>query len=405
MPDELRVLIATRLFPSAADPLAAAFNRQQFAALARLCQVHVLGVIPWFPGAGLFARWSAAGRLTTVPARERIEDLEVEHPRVLYLPRIGHALAPALYAASLLPWLNERRGKVDVVLGSWAFPDGVAAVTMGRLLGVPAVVKLHGSDLNVLTELPPVRRLLQRALPRADRVVAVSRGLAEKARALGVLPERIALVPNGVDRQLFQPGDRAAARRELGLDIADRPLVLYVGRLEQAKGIDDLLAAFATVAAARREPVLALVGDGSDAGRCRNAAAALPGRVLVPGPLPLPEVAHWMAACDLLVLPSWNEGTPNVILEALASGRRVVATRVGGIPDVITSPALGELVPPRDPKALAAALLAALAEPYDPAALSVSAPGGWDDSAARLYQVLLAAARKRPAAVDTSVAA
>src|SRR5439155_26063779 len=149
----------------------------------------------------------AAGRLTTVPARERIEDLEVEHPRVLYLPRIGHALAPALYAASLLPWLNERRGKVDVVLGSWAFPAGVAAVTMGRLLGVPAVGKRHGSDLNVLPELPPVRRLLQQALPRADRVVAVSRGLADKARALGVSQHRINFVPNGVDRALFHPRD------------------------------------------------------------------------------------------------------------------------------------------------------------------------------------------------------
>jgi teichuronic acid biosynthesis glycosyltransferase TuaC len=405
MPDELRVLIATRLFPSAADPLAAAFNRQQFAALARLCKVQLLGVIPWFPGAGLFSRWSAAGRLTSAPARERIDGLEVEHPRVLYLPRVGHALAPALYAASLLPWLNERRGKVDVVLGSWAFPDGVAAVTMARLLGVPAVVKLHGSDLNVLSELPSVRRLLQRSLPRAARVVAVSRGLAEKARALGVPAERIALVPNGVDRQLFQPQDRAEARRELGLDIGKRPLILYVGRLEQAKGTGDLLAAFQKVAAARPDPVLAMVGEGSDGERCREAAVALPGRVLAPGPRRLVEVARWMAACDLLVLPSWNEGTPNVILEALASGRRVVATRVGGIPDVITSPAQGELVPPRDPEALARALIHAATESYDPAAVSGSAPGGWDDSAARLYQVLLAAARKRPAAADTPVAA
>jgi teichuronic acid biosynthesis glycosyltransferase TuaC len=405
MADPLRVLVTTRLFPSAADPLAAAFNRQQFAALGRLCDVQVLGVVPWFPGAGLFKRWSAAGRLTSVPARERIDGLDVEHPRVFYLPRVGHALAPALYTASLLPWLRERRGKVDVVLGSWAFPDGVAAVTMARLLGVPAVVKLHGSDLNVLSELAPVRRLLRRSLPRAERVVAVSRGLAEKARVLGVAPGRIALVPNGVDRQLFRPQDRAAARRDLGLDLGDRPLILYVGRLEQAKGTGDLLAAFQRLAAARPDAVLALVGDGSESARCAEAAASYPGRVLFPGPRLLVEVARWMAACDLLVLPSWNEGTPNVVLEALASGRRVVATRVGGIPDVLGTPALGELVPPRDPEALAAALVSALAQPYDPAALSAAAPGGWDDSAARLHQVLLAAAHKHPAETETPVAA
>jgi glycosyltransferase involved in cell wall biosynthesis len=405
MADELRVLIATRLYPSAADPLAAAFNRQQFTALARLCKVRLLGVIPWFPGARLFARWSAAGRLTGAPPHEEIDGLEVAHPRVLYLPRVGHALAPTLYAASLLPWLGDCLGKVDVVLGSWAFPDGVAAVTMAGFLGVPAVVKLHGSDLNVLSELPPVRRLLRRGLPQAARVVAVSRGLADKARALGVAPARIAIVPNGVDRQLFQPRDRAAARHDLGLDIGERPLVLYVGRLEEAKGTRDLLAAFQTLAAARPQAVLAVVGDGADAGRCREAAAVLPRRVLVPGPQLLPQVARWMAACDLLVLPSWNEGTPNVILEALASGRRVVATRVGGIPDVITAPALGRLVPPREPEALARALAEALDQPYDPAALAAAAPGGWDDSAARLHQVLLEAARKRPAAEDAPVAA
>jgi glycosyltransferase involved in cell wall biosynthesis len=404
--DALRVLVVTRLYPNAADPLAAAFNRQQFGALAKLCSVELLAVIPWFPGARMFARWSAAGRLMDVPVRERIGELDVHHPRVLYLPRVGHALAPALYTASLLRWVSSRRGKVDVVLGSWAFPDGVAAVTMARLMGVPSVVKLHGSDLNVLAELPAVQRLLQRALPRADRVVAVSRGLAGKATALGVAPQRIAIVPNGVDRELFRPQDRAAARQALGLSAyGDRPIILYVGRLERPKGTVELLTAFQRLAGLRAEPVLALVGDGGDADRCREAARALPGRVLVPGGLPLEDVARWMTACNVLVLPSWHEGTPNVLLEALASGRRAVATKVGGIPDVITSPALGELVPPRDAAALAEALGRSLDTPYDPAAVAAAAPGGWDTSAARLYEVLSAAARKRPAAEPSAVAA
>jgi teichuronic acid biosynthesis glycosyltransferase TuaC len=404
MPDDLRVLVVTRLYPNSADPLAAAFNRQQFEELSRLCTVDLLAVIPWFPGAGLFSRWSAAGRLAAVPARERIGPLEVHHPRVFYVPRVGHALAPALYATSLLPWLSERRGKVDVVLGSWAFPDGAASVTIARLLGVPSVVKLHGSDLNVLAELPPVRRRLGEALPQADRIVAVSRGLAEKARGLGVRAERIAIVPNGVDRRLFSPQDREAARRELGLD-PGRPLILYVGRLERAKGTEDLLAAFQRVAGSDSRPVLAMIGEGSDGERCRQAQGATPGRLLLPGARPLAEVARWLAACDLLVLPSWNEGTPNVVLEALASGRRVVATRVGGIPDVITGPGLGELVEPRDPVGLAEALVRGLAAPYDPAAVAAAAPGGWDTSAARLLEVLEAAARKRPPAESTSVAA
>jgi teichuronic acid biosynthesis glycosyltransferase TuaC len=406
MNDRLRVLAVTRLYPNSADPLAASFNRQQFAALGRLCELEILAVIPWFPGARLFSRWSAAGRLAAVPRREQIGEQWVSHPRVFYVPRFGHALAPALYTASLLPWLRGRQGQVDVVLGSWAFPDGAAAVSLASILGVPSVVKLHGSDLNVLTELSPVHRALEAALPRADRVVAVSRALGEKACALGVRPARVAIVPNGVDRELFRPQDRAAMRQALGLGaFGDRPIILYVGGLEPAKGIVELLTAFRRLAGARPEPVLALVGDGSDAPRCREAARSLPGRLLLPGSLPLPEVARWMAACNLLVLPSWNEGTPNVLLEALASGRPVVATRVGGIPDVITSSTLGEMVPPRDDAALCDAIVRAIDNPVDPAAVSAGAPAGWDSSAAQLHEVLMAAARKRPAVARPAVAA
>lgn len=383
----LRVLVVTRLFPNAAQPNAASFNRQQLSALGRRCDLDLLAVIPWFPGAGLMRRWSAAGRLVSVPPAERIDGLDVRHPRVLYLPRV-HFAAPALYAASLLPALR-RAPRPDVVLGSWAFPDGVAAVALGRLLGAPVAVKLHGSDMNVIADLPSARLHLRWALPRAGRVIAVSRALADKARALGVRAERLAFVPNGVDRDLFRPRERAPVRAALSPPIpVDARLLLFVGSLLPSKGVPELLAAFARLAPARPELRLALVGDGPERARCEAAAAAAGGRLIVAGPRPLPEVALWMAACDALVLPSWNEGTPNVVLEALASGRRVVATRVGGIPDVVSSPESGELVPPRDVDALAAALARAADRPYDSAAVAAGAPGSWDESAARLAGVL-----------------
>jgi len=385
----MRVLVVTREFPNAIDPHFAPFNRQQFAALGRTCKVDVIAPVPWFPGAGFFADCSDAGRLLRVPREERIDDLSVIHPRYAYLPRVGHLAGGVLYAASLAREVQRRRGHYDVVLGSWAFPDGVAAVALARLLGVPAVVKVHGTDMNVLARKPAVAANLRWALPRARRVVVVSRPLGEAVASFAVLRDRIDLVPNGVDADIFLPRDRAAARSDLGQASDQRRWLLYVGRLEESKGILDLVQAFRTVALRRTDLRLVIVGDGSARPTCERAAEDLGDRVLVAGQRPLAQVPIWMAACDALVLPSWAEGTPNVVIEALACGRRVVATPVGGIPELIHAPDLGELVQARDPGRLAAALERAAETRYDPEVVSLKASrGSWADSARLLEQSL-----------------
>jgi glycosyltransferase involved in cell wall biosynthesis len=386
----VRVLVITKIFPNAAEPTSAPFNRQQIAALAARpgVDVEVLGTIPWYPGAGLLSRWSTAGRVAQVPAHEVIDGIEVRHPRTLFVPRVAHGAWAPLYAASLAPIALGYRGKVDVVLGTWAYPDGAAAVMLGALIGAPVAVKLHGSDLNIIAKLPGPARMLRATLPRAARVVAVSRALADEARALGVPDDRIAIVMNGVDPTLFRPRDRAAARAELGLPAGDR-IVLYAGNLKELKGVGDLVAAFDRAAEADPNLHLAVVGGGDLRGKLDELAMRWPGRVTLAGPRPLAEIPTWMAACDVLTLASHHEGTPNVVLEALASGRRVVATAVGGVPDLITSDTLGALVPSRNPEALAAALAKAAATPYDPLEVArLGARGGWADSAARLHAVL-----------------
>lgn len=388
----MRVLAITKIFPNAAEPLSAPFNRQQFAALATRCDLEVMATIPWFPGAGLLGKWSSAGKLAEVPARETIAGIAVSHPRTLFVPRLAHATWGPLYAASIAPRLARYRGKVDVVLGSWAYPDGFAAVIAARVLGVPCVVKLHGSDINVMARLPGPRKLTAWALGRCARVVAVSRALADEVAALGVPRERIALVMNGVDSALFHPRDRAEARRALNLPPG--PLALYVGNLKADKGVLDLAAAWRTVARDRPDASLAIVGGGPARGELEAALVEVPpGRAVLHGAQPLAQIPTWLAAADILVLPSHAEGTPNVVLEALACGRRVVASAVGGIPDLITDARLGALVPARDPAALAAALTDALHTPYVPDEVAaLGARGGWDASAAALYAVLADAA-------------
>jgi len=384
----LRVLAITKIFPNAAEPLSAPFNRQQFAALAKRCELEVMATIPWFPGAGLVSRWSSAGKLASVPRREEIAGITVSHPRTLFVPRLAHVAWGPMYAASIAPAMRRYRGKVDIVLGSWAYPDGFAAVVAARLLGVPCVVKLHGSDINVIAKLPGPRRLTAWALARAERVVAVSRALAEEVVTLGVSRERVTVVMNGVDGELFRLRDRAAARAELGLPPG--PLALYVGNLKADKGVLDLATAWSQVTRELPDASLAIVGGGPARPTLQ---AALPPRATLVGPQPLAAIPTWMAACDVLVLPSHAEGTPNVVLEALACGRRVVGCAVGGIPDLITSATLGALVPPHQPQVLAAALTQALRTPYGPEAVAeLGARGGWEPSAAALHAVLVEAA-------------
>ncbi len=387
----MRVLVVTKIFPNCVEPTSSPFNRQQFAALARSCELEVLATIPWFPGAQALGRWSPAGRLARVPATERIDGLPVRHPRFAFIPRVAQGLSGPLYAASLLPEVLRYRGRVDVVLGSWAYPDGYAAVALAELLRVPAVIKVHGSDLNVLAKRPGPRRRMERAFRRAARIVTVSRPLATIAAELGAPPESIDVVPNGIDRTLFHPRERADARRALGLPL-DGPIVLYVGHIAAAKGALDLVQAAAVAGSALGGARLVFVGDGADLTECTRLAETLAVDATFVGAEPHERIPLWLAACDVLALPSWNEGVPNVVIEALASGRRVVATRVGGIPDVVSSEIFGELVPPRDHQALALGLVQVLATPYDPHFVSKAlAIPSWQTSAELLHQSLLRA--------------
>ena len=151
----------------------------------------------------------------------------------------------------------------------------------------------------------------------------------------------------------------------------------------------DLLSAFERLAPEVPDAKLAVVGPGPELGRVQAFADKFPGRVIAAGGRPHDQVALFMGAANVCTLPSWREGTPNVVIEALASGRRVVSTRVGGIPDVIRRPEQGELVEPQDIPALAAALTRALDTPADPHALAADLPS-WADSARLLHDTLAA---------------
>jgi glycosyltransferase involved in cell wall biosynthesis len=249
-----------------------------------------------------------------------------------------------------------------------------------------------GSDLR-LAELGAARRRVQCALREADHVVTVSEELRSRAIALGMDAGHVTTVHNGCDQSIFHPASREDARQELGIP-KDAELVVFVGRLVPSKGLRELLAATTALASRRKRLRLAILGDGPLGAMLLRFVRDkdLTRTVSFPGAQQQRSVARWLAASNLLCLPSYSEGCPNVVLEALSSGRPVVATAVGGIPELVDSHC-AVLVRPRDAAALQAALVNGLEREWT-AATTVSRlrSRSWRDVGSDLNRLCLAAA-------------
>ena len=301
----------------------------------------------------------------------------------------GPLHTPAKYAGLTRRALARARS-VDVIYAHYLFPTGAVAATCGRLMGRPWVVTAHGRDVRNLQN-PRIRRLTGAALAGASSVICVSRYLAAELRASGVALPPVHIANMGVDLRRFRPADRADARVRLGL--AGGPMVLAVGGLNERKNPLRLLQAFRLIRDAHTDATLAFVGDGPLAGSLRSGAArlGLGGAVVMPGAVPNAAVVDWMAAADVLAIPSLVEPLGVVALEAMASGRPVAATRIGGTTEVVGR--AGTLVDPLDPRSIASGVLALLADPPSvETCLTAAAAQSVDRQARRVAEVLAAAA-------------
>ena len=370
----MRILVVTSQFPVAGEPNRGRPLVQTVRALSRLATVRVVNPVATYPRWARPRSYLARGGDPAIA----VEGCDVVHATYPALPAVTRPLNGALCARALHAPLREFAP--DVVLAYWLYPDAHGAMHAARRAGVPLVAGARGSDLRV-------RDAVSRALTRpvvhaARRLLVVSEDLGRVAAAqYGADPARIRAIANGCDATIFHPRPLAEARAALGID-PDARLVAYVGRLVPEKGLRELLDAAAMLAADDPRVQLALIGDGPMRAELDTRLAALPGlRTRLPGAQSPAEVARWMAAADVVTLPSWSEGHPNVLVEALACGRPVVATPVGGIPEVVDADC-GVLVPLRDPAALAAGLRQVLSRQWDEARLAARFSRGWDQVAA-----------------------
>jgi glycosyltransferase involved in cell wall biosynthesis len=260
--------------------------------------------------------------------------------------------------------------RFDVVHAHWVIPNGPIAARAARRHAVPLVVSMHGSDMGVAERSAVIGRAASWSFSRSAAVTAPSRDLLQRARKLGAAC-RLELVPYGADVHSMQaaPGGAQALRERLGL-APQHIVVAGIGRLVRVKGFEYLIDAHAEAVANEPRLRLLLVGEGDlrDELAARVQALGVGETVVFAGKAARSEIPDYLSAADIVAVPSvhyegYVDGLPNVALEAMAGGRPLVATDVGGLPDLVRTGVNGVLVAEGDSHELAQALLKLAADP------------------------------------------
>jgi len=258
------------------------------------------------------------------------------------------ALIPIFALAFLMKSIKVGK-QSDLIHAHWVF-SGLIGLLGRRIHKKPVVLTVRGSDINVQyagarTSRPAFRWVLQ----RSDYITTVSNDLLKMITDEFGVVRRIACVPNGVSLETFSPMDRFEARRMLGLP-RKIPIILYAGRIIESKGIRCLVEVIPTVLKAYEDALFVFLGEGNLVERlvrtCKD--MGIEQSVLFSHERPHAEMPFWLNAADLVVLPSLSEGRPNTVIEGMACATPIVATRVGGIPELVKDGENGYLVPPND---------------------------------------------------------
>lgn len=355
----MHLLVVAISFPAPNFPYRGAFIGEQVRLLSdHFERITVISPTAYVPD---IAKRSRAAVQASLPLRyELVKDrCEVLFPRYLKAPgdaflwwttaqwcRLVSKTVAELAESRSVSLIHANAGSVS----SWS------AIQAAKRYGIPCVVTYQGTEVHTtLANRQKGWKLCRDSFRLADLNISVSRSLESILKEHAHPQGRCEVLLRGVDLRTFFPSSKEDVRR---------PIVLFVGRIVEAKGVFDLLKAWAQVVARCPSAELWVVGPDHTNGRFvrETRSCGYGSSIRVSAPLPLPDVADLMRQVQVLCLPSHGEGTPNSVMEALASGLPVVATKVGGIPDIVESNRTGILVDQGDVQGLAEALVSLLRE-------------------------------------------
>lgn len=361
----LRVLTLSTLFPDASRPNFGVFVERQTLGLAAhpdvdLRVVAPIGLPPW-----PLSRHAHYAPLAALPERETWKGLDTHRPRFATLPATAGRFHARALTRLLVPLLTEIRRDFafDVIDAEFFFPDGPAALALGKHFGVPVSIKARGADIHHWGTASATSAQVVAAGHLADGLLAVSQAMRADMAALGIPAEHIRVHHTGVDLDRFAPRERHAAKAAYGVT---GPLIVSLGALIARKGHDVVIGAMSALPRAS----LLIAGEGPEraALEAQIAALGLAERVRLLGSVPHAELPALLAAADVMALASSSEGLANAWIEALACGTPIVITAAGGAGEVVTDRAYGR-VAVRTAPAFAEAIAQLLADPPAPEAV------------------------------------
>lgn len=368
--ERMSVLAITNLYPLPWEPTRAAFNKQQFDILGKRTQLRIAVLVPLLQWLKHLKQIKNTSEIAYIPH--------------FHIPKFGAKLAPFFQYCALkmnTKWLLK--SKPDIIYACWLYPDTVASAKFAHQHEIPCVAKAHGTDVNFHLQNNAKSQQLVAQEHSITHVFCPSNALASKLIQIGFAPEKVSANYNGVNKTVFFP--LASGRQQ-----SQTKQLVFVGSMLKTKGVFELLNAFSQVV--KQIPCrLVLIGKGADLNdlHALSEELKLEDVVTFMGAQPLTVVAEQVRSADLLVLPSYREGLPNVLLEAFASGTPVVATKVGGIPEVVPEYA-GVLVNPQSQDDLKEGLLEALNKNWDTSAITEHAQQfDWDVNVENLMTELL----------------
>jgi glycosyltransferase involved in cell wall biosynthesis len=373
MTKKIKLLVITHSYPTKINPIAGIFVKNQYDFIKNKFDIKIVFPYPYVPK---FKKFNPYYKYSTVPFKENIGGIEVYHPRYIFFPRVGilrNFINIFLFFESFFSYLSskelisklQKEWDFDVIMVHGCISESISAVAYKKKYNKKLLVTIHGEDVTRFSKVSFLRILSKFILKNSNAIVCKSNSLKKEVLGMGIVNKDIYVIPSGYAVSRFKPKPTQKCRKKLNLP-PNKKIILFVGHLIKRKGPDYLIKAIKLVIKKNKNIACYIIGGGVLETELKNLAIKLNLKdfVFFVGMRKPKEVPLWMNACDILVLPSLNDGFPNVLTEAIACRKPVIGTKVGGIPDIINND-VGYIVEPKDMNNLAKRILQALDKKWD----------------------------------------